>query len=246
MPAGGDPRDGARLRHRAARDDLLDAGHHRASHRRRQRAGAHQPGAAHRPRRPLGLGHQPAARPEQRPGRRRHGRAARSAARASSTSRTTRCAPKFDRAWGVPMPPERGWHLSGMFDAMERGELKALYVIGENPVQSEADQHRAAHAARRPRHAWSCRTCSSPTRAAIADVVLPGRGRRVRVRGHGHLERAARAARAPHHGAGRRERARTSTIIFALARQHGRTTGARPTPSACGTSCARCRRCTPA
>ena len=26
---------------------------------------------------------------------------------------------------------------------MERGELRALYVIGENPVQSEADQHRA-------------------------------------------------------------------------------------------------------
>jgi formate dehydrogenase major subunit len=29
-----------------------------------------------------------------------------------------------------------------MFDAMERNELKALYVIGENPAQSEADQHR--------------------------------------------------------------------------------------------------------
>jgi len=29
-----------------------------------------------------------------------------------------------------------------MFDAMERTELKALYVIGENPAQSEADQHR--------------------------------------------------------------------------------------------------------
>ena len=29
-----------------------------------------------------------------------------------------------------------------MFDAMERGELTALYVIGENPMQSEADRHR--------------------------------------------------------------------------------------------------------
>ena len=28
----------------------------------------------------------------------------------------------FDEAWGVPVPPKRGWHLSGMFDAMERGE----------------------------------------------------------------------------------------------------------------------------
>jgi predicted molibdopterin-dependent oxidoreductase YjgC len=50
---------------------------------------------------------------------------------------------KFDAAWGVTIPPERGWHLSGMFDAMERGDLTAVYCIGENPVQSEADQHRA-------------------------------------------------------------------------------------------------------
>ncbi len=48
----------------------------------------------------------------------------------------------FDAAWGVPVPPKRGWHLSGMFDAMERGDLTAVYVIGENPVQSEADQRR--------------------------------------------------------------------------------------------------------
>jgi formate dehydrogenase major subunit len=50
---------------------------------------------------------------------------------------------KFDEAWGVKVPPKRGWHLSGMFDAMERGELTAVYCIGENPVQSEADQARA-------------------------------------------------------------------------------------------------------
>jgi formate dehydrogenase major subunit len=30
-----------------------------------------------------------------------------------------------------------------MFEAMERGELDTLYVIGENPAQSEADQERA-------------------------------------------------------------------------------------------------------
>ena len=52
---------------------------------------------------------------------------------------------RFEVAWGMPVPPKRGWHLSGMFDAMERGELTAVYVIGENPVQSEADQTRAVH-----------------------------------------------------------------------------------------------------
>jgi predicted molibdopterin-dependent oxidoreductase YjgC len=50
---------------------------------------------------------------------------------------------KFEAAWGVPLPPEPGWNLTGMFEAMERGELDTLYVIGENPAQSEADQHRA-------------------------------------------------------------------------------------------------------
>jgi len=50
---------------------------------------------------------------------------------------------KFERAWGVPIPPRKGWHLSGMFEAMEHGDLSALYVIGENPANSEADQHHA-------------------------------------------------------------------------------------------------------
>src|SRR5207247_2393295 len=44
---------------------------------------------------------------------------------------------KFEQVWGVRVPPERGLHLTGMFDAMERGELTALYVLGENPADSE-------------------------------------------------------------------------------------------------------------
>jgi formate dehydrogenase major subunit len=50
---------------------------------------------------------------------------------------------KFERAYGVMLPAKRGWNLTGMFEAMERGELDTLYVIGENPAQSEADQRRA-------------------------------------------------------------------------------------------------------
>jgi formate dehydrogenase major subunit len=50
---------------------------------------------------------------------------------------------RFERAWGRPVPPKRGWHLSDMFDAMERGELTAAYCIGENPASSEADAHRS-------------------------------------------------------------------------------------------------------
>lgn len=49
---------------------------------------------------------------------------------------------RFDTAWGITIPPKRGWNLTAMYDAMERGDLTALYCIGENPVQSEADMHR--------------------------------------------------------------------------------------------------------
>jgi predicted molibdopterin-dependent oxidoreductase YjgC len=50
---------------------------------------------------------------------------------------------KFEERWGTPLKSEPGWHLTEMFDAMEEGELSTLYVIGENPAQSEADQKRA-------------------------------------------------------------------------------------------------------
>ncbi len=52
---------------------------------------------------------------------------------------------KFEKAWGAKIPAKKGWHLSEMFEAMERGELKTLYVIGENPAHSEADQKQAMH-----------------------------------------------------------------------------------------------------
>lgn len=49
---------------------------------------------------------------------------------------------RFDAAWGSNIPPRYGWHLTQMFEAMDRGELTAVYAIGENPVQSEADSGR--------------------------------------------------------------------------------------------------------
>ena len=79
---------------------------------------------------------------------------------------------KFDAEWGVTVPPKRGWHLSGMFDAMERGELQALYVIGENPVQSEADQERAKHLLS-TRDFMVVQDIFLTATAELADVVLP-------------------------------------------------------------------------
>ncbi len=79
---------------------------------------------------------------------------------------------KFERAWGARIPPERGWHLSGMFEAMGRGDLTALYVIGENPATSEADQHHTMRLLRGLQTLVVQDMLLTQT-AELADVVLP-------------------------------------------------------------------------
>ena len=79
---------------------------------------------------------------------------------------------RFGAAWGADPPPRRGWHLTAMFEAMERGDLRALYVIGENPAQSEADAQRA----RRLLAGLDCLVVQDillTKTAEMADVVLP-------------------------------------------------------------------------
>lgn len=46
---------------------------------------------------------------------------------------------KFEAVYGAEIPAKAGKHISLMFEAMETGEITSLYVIGENPAQSEAD-----------------------------------------------------------------------------------------------------------
>ena len=79
---------------------------------------------------------------------------------------------KFEKAWGCSIPPKYGWHLTLMFEAMERGDLRALYVIGENPATSEADVNRARHLL----EGLDCLIVQDimlTQTAEMADVVLP-------------------------------------------------------------------------
>jgi len=79
---------------------------------------------------------------------------------------------KFESAWGASIPPEPGWHVTEMFDAMERGELKAMYVLGENPAQSEADTGRAIDLLEGLDHLIVQDIFLTKT-AGLADVVFP-------------------------------------------------------------------------
>jgi predicted molibdopterin-dependent oxidoreductase YjgC len=79
---------------------------------------------------------------------------------------------RFETAYGAPIPPKRGMHLSLMFEAMERGELTACYIIGENPMRSEADTGRARKLLTGLEHLVVQDMFLTGT-AEVADVVLP-------------------------------------------------------------------------
>ena len=48
--------------------------------------------------------------------------------------------------WGAPPPERPGLTVTGMIEAAERGELRALWAQGEDLLQSDPDQHRVARA----------------------------------------------------------------------------------------------------
>jgi predicted molibdopterin-dependent oxidoreductase YjgC len=80
---------------------------------------------------------------------------------------------KFARAWGgAQFPNKKGWHLSEMFEAMERGDLRTVYIVGENPARSEADQTRAVRLLSGLDHLVVQDIFLTQT-AELADVVLP-------------------------------------------------------------------------
>jgi predicted molibdopterin-dependent oxidoreductase YjgC len=80
---------------------------------------------------------------------------------------------KFERAYGTPIVPHYGWHLSQMFEAMEQGVLRTAYVFGENPAQSEADSGRTQELLEGLDFLLVQDILMTKT-AEMADVVLPG------------------------------------------------------------------------
>ena len=82
---------------------------------------------------------------------------------------------KFEKVWGTTIPHLPGKHISLMHEAMDEGELRALYVIGENPLQSEAD---AQQMERRLTGLdfMVVQDLFLTATAEIADVVLPAAG----------------------------------------------------------------------
>lgn len=79
---------------------------------------------------------------------------------------------KFETAWDTVIQPRHGLTLTEMFEAMEEGSLKAVYCIGENPAQSEADSEQAVRRMR-ALDFFVVQDIFLTKTAELADVVLP-------------------------------------------------------------------------
>jgi formate dehydrogenase major subunit len=79
---------------------------------------------------------------------------------------------KFEATWGVPITPTYGLHMTEMFEAIERGEMTTMFVLGENPIQSDADATHVRHLFEKLDHVVVQDIFLTKT-AEVADVVLP-------------------------------------------------------------------------
>ena len=80
---------------------------------------------------------------------------------------------KYEAFYGVEMPREIGWKIPQMYDAALQGKLKALWVIGEDMVQTDPNSQHVAKAIEAldlviVQEIFMTRT------AEMADVILPG------------------------------------------------------------------------
>ncbi|MGA2013801.1 MAG: formate dehydrogenase subunit alpha [Solirubrobacteraceae bacterium] len=78
----------------------------------------------------------------------------------------------FEQAWGVPLSRAKGYTIPQMFDAAIAGDLKAMYIFGEDVAQTDPD---TAHvtAALENLEFVVCQEIFENETTKFADVILP-------------------------------------------------------------------------
>jgi formate dehydrogenase alpha subunit len=79
---------------------------------------------------------------------------------------------KFEKAWGVSLSPNPGLKSTEMIPAAIEGSLKVLYIMGENPVVTDPNQHHTIEALKKLELLIVQDIFMTET-AQLADVVLP-------------------------------------------------------------------------
>lgn len=80
---------------------------------------------------------------------------------------------KFEKAWGVELNRKPGVHATDVFPAAIRKEIRGLFIFGEDPVVTDADQHHIRKALESLDFLVLSDLFMTET-AQYADVILPG------------------------------------------------------------------------
>jgi predicted molibdopterin-dependent oxidoreductase YjgC len=80
---------------------------------------------------------------------------------------------KFEAAWGVPLSPKVGMTVTEMMPGIPEGKVKALYILGEDPIMSDADTNHVRHCLKECSLVILQELFSSETEP-YADILLPG------------------------------------------------------------------------
>ena len=80
---------------------------------------------------------------------------------------------KFEKAWGVPLSHEVGTHATDIFPKAITGEVKGLYIYGEDPVVTDPDTSHIIKALK-SLDFFVLQELFMTETAQYADVILPG------------------------------------------------------------------------
>lgn len=79
---------------------------------------------------------------------------------------------KFEQAWGVSLPANIGLKIPEMFEAAHAGKVKAMYILGENPVLTDPNANHIKEALENLDFLVVQELFLTET-AEFADVILP-------------------------------------------------------------------------
>lgn len=80
---------------------------------------------------------------------------------------------KFEKAWGVKIDPRPGLKSVEMLDECRRGKFKGIFILGEDPAQTDADLHHVRGALEAVEFLVVQDIFHTET-TKFADVILPG------------------------------------------------------------------------
>jgi formate dehydrogenase major subunit len=79
---------------------------------------------------------------------------------------------KFQELWGTKLDPRPGLTVVEIMDAVHEGEIRGMYIMGENPAMSDPDLNHARAALARIEHLVVQDIFFTET-AGFADIILP-------------------------------------------------------------------------